>query len=76
MPAAGRGIRKIRQRRPGQTGDASDLSNTLVYAGENESTINPVLSSHDEIVELVFSGLMKYDGNGLPVPDLAGKLRV
>lgn len=50
---------------------AGDLSNTLVYAGENESTINPVLSSHDEIVELVFSGLMKYDGNGLPVPDLA-----
>lgn len=50
---------------------ASDLTNTLVYAGENESTINPVLSAHDEIVELVFSGLMKYDGNGRPVVDLA-----
>lgn len=50
---------------------AEDLSDTLVYAGENESTINPVLSSHDEIVELVFSGLMKYDGNGIAVPDLA-----
>ncbi len=49
----------------------SDQSNTLVYAGENESTINPVLSSHDEIVELVFSGLMKYDKNGNPVEDLA-----
>lgn len=33
---------------------AENLSDTLVYAGENESTINPVLSSHDEIVELVF----------------------
>ncbi len=50
---------------------AENLSDTLVYAGENESTINPVLSSHDEIVELVFSGLMKYDGNGIAVPDLA-----
>lgn len=49
----------------------SDLSNTLVYAGENESSINPVISAHDEIVELVFSGLMKYDGNGHPVEDLA-----
>ena len=57
----------------GQSQDSgtSDLSNTLVYAGENENTINPVLSSHDEIVELVFSGLMKYDGNGQPVKDLA-----
>lgn len=51
--------------------DLSDLSNTLVYAGENEDTINPLLSAHDEITELVFSGLMKYDGNGQPVCDLA-----
>lgn len=47
------------------------LSNTLVYAGENESTINPVLNAHDEVGDLVFSGLMKYDGNGKPVADLA-----
>ena len=55
---------------PDPTG--TDLSNTLVYAGENESSINPVVSAHDEIVELVFSGLMKYDGNGHPIEDLAG----
>ena len=47
--------------------DLSDLSNTLVYAGENESTINPLLNNHDELPDLIFSGLMKYDGNGKPV---------
>ena len=51
--------------------DASDLSNTLVYAGENEDTINPVLTNHDEITDIVFSGLMKFDKNGEPVEDLA-----
>lgn len=25
---------------------AADMANTLVYAGENEDTINPVLSPH------------------------------
>ena len=51
--------------------EKNELENTLVYAGENESTINPVLSAHDEVGDLVFSGLMKYDGNGKPVEDLA-----
>ena len=51
--------------------ERNELSNTLVYAGENESTINPVLSAHDEVGDLVFSGLMKYDGSGKPVEDLA-----
>ena len=51
--------------------DPADLSNTLVYAGENESTINPLLNNHDELPDLIFSGLMKYDGEGRPVPDLA-----
>lgn len=49
----------------------ADLSNTLVYAGENESTINPVLTNHDELTDIIFSGLMKFDGKGKPVPDLA-----
>ncbi len=52
-------------------GAAQDLSNTLVYAGESESTINPILNSHDEVPDLIFSGLMKYDGGGTPVCDLA-----
>lgn len=51
--------------------DSSDLSNTLVYAGENEDTINPVLTNHDEITDIVFSGLMKFDANGKPTTDLA-----
>lgn len=51
--------------------DSDDMSNTLVYAGESESTINPILNSHDELPDLIFSGLMKYDGDGTPICDLA-----
>ncbi|MCI2106359.1 MAG: ABC transporter substrate-binding protein [Intestinimonas sp.] len=51
--------------------ETEDLSHTLIYAGESESTINPLLNSHDELPDLIFSGLMKYDGNGTPVCDLA-----
>lgn len=51
--------------------DESDLSNTLVYAGESEDTINPLLNNHDELPSIIFSGLMKYDANGAPVEDLA-----
>ena len=47
------------------------LENTLVYAGEAESTINPLLNSHEELPELIFSGLMKYNAKGKPVPELA-----
>ena len=53
-----------------QSADMSDLSNSLVYAGENPETINPLLNVPAEIPSLVFSGLMKYDYNK-PVPDLA-----
>ncbi|MFA7171437.1 MAG: ABC transporter substrate-binding protein [Candidatus Paceibacterota bacterium] len=49
----------------------TDLSNTLVYAGESEDTINPILNSHNELPDLIFSGLMKYDGDGTPITDLA-----
>ena len=48
-----------------------NASITLVYAGENEDTINPLLTNHDEITDVIFSSLMKYDGNGKPVTDLA-----
>lgn len=58
-------------KKSGQTGKGPDLSNTLIYAGENESTINPVLTYHDELTDIIFSGLMKYDGSGRPVVDLA-----
>lgn len=49
----------------------SDLSNTLVYAGESEDTINPILNNHDELPSIIFSGLMKYDEKGAPIEDLA-----
>jgi len=57
------------------TSDA-DVSNTLIYAGEAESTINPILNSHDELPDIIFSGLMKYDANGKPVVDLAESVDV
>ena len=43
----------------------------LVFAGEAESTINPVLTSHQELPNLIFSGLLKYNGHGEVIPDLA-----
>ncbi len=48
----------------------SDLSNTLVYAGEASSNINPILNTHTELVDLIFSGLMKYDGDFNSIVDL------
>ena len=42
-----------------------------MYARENESTINPLLNNHDELPDLIFSGLMKYGGSGKPVCNLA-----
>ena len=53
---------------------AAEENKTLVYAGESESTINPLLNNHDELPDLIFSGLMKYDANGKPVEDLAESL--
>ena len=55
---------------PGLSAHADDLSDTLVYAGENEDTINPLLNNHQELPTIIFSGLMKYDAKGAPVPDL------
>ena len=56
---------------PGLSAHADDLSDTLVYAGEIEDTINPLLNNHHELPTIIFSGLMKYDAKGAPVPDLA-----
>ncbi|MBV7276210.1 ABC transporter substrate-binding protein [Clostridium sp. PL3] len=58
------------------TPSTSSPSNTLVYAGESENTINPILNSHDELPDIIFSGLMKYDANGKPVVDLAKSYKV
>ena len=52
-------------------GGSSADANTLVYAGEEVSTINPLLDTHGELTTIVFSGLLKFDGNGKPVEDLA-----
>jgi len=55
----------------GTAKNASELSNTLVYAGENTDTINPVVTGQSELVSIIFSGLMKYDASGNPIADLA-----
>lgn len=43
----------------------------LSYASPDYTTINSILNTHDELPDIIFSGLMKYDGKGNPVPDLA-----
>lgn len=54
-----------------ETDQQNEQNDTLIYAGESVTTINPVLNTHDEIVDLIFSGLLKYDGTGQPIEDLA-----
>lgn len=53
-----------------KTTGGSDLSNTLVYAGEADESINPIVSK-GELSGIIFSGLMKYDAKAKPVLDLA-----
>lgn len=43
----------------------------LRYASADYTTINPLLNTHDELPNLIFSGLMTYDVAGKPVPELA-----
>lgn len=31
-----------------------EMANTLVYAGENEDTINPLLNNHQELPTIIF----------------------
>ena len=42
-----------------KTMENTELSNTLVYAGESADTINPILNTHDELPNIIFSGLMR-----------------
>lgn len=56
---------------PIQLAHSNELSNTLIYAGENEDTINPLINNHEELPTIIFSGLMKYNAKGIPIPDLA-----
>lgn len=56
---------------PATSAADTQKKDTLVYAGESESTINPILNSHDELPDIIFSGLMKFDGNNKPICDLA-----
>ena len=46
---------------------------TLTFASSDIKTLNAVLNTHDELPSLIFSGLMKHDGHGMPVLDLASK---
>ena len=53
---------------------ATGMSNTLMYAGENAATINPVLKTGSELTDIIFSGLMKLDANRNPVVESGGEL--
>lgn len=54
-----------------KSANGSDLSNTLVYAGETADSINPIINDGSELSGIIFSGLMKYDASGKPIVDLA-----
>lgn len=43
----------------------------LRYASPDYTTINPLLNTHDELPNLIFSGLLTYDAKGKPIPELA-----
>ena len=45
------------------SGDAK--GKVLTYASPDYTTINSILNTHDELPDIIFSGLMKYDGKGL-----------
>lgn len=49
----------------------SNTGSVLNFASGDYTTINPVLNSHDELPDIIFSGLMKYNAAGEPVTDLA-----
>lgn len=51
-----------------------DMAATLVYAGENEDTINPLLNNHQELPTILFSGLMKHSATATPVVDMAASV--
>ena len=40
-----------------QEATESTKKDTLIYAGEAEDSINPILSAHDELATIIFSGL-------------------
>lgn len=56
-------------------GSHSSKSNekVLTYASADYTTINSILNTHDELPDIIFSGLMTYDAKGNPIPDLATK---
>lgn len=53
------------------TEKAASTGSVLNFASGDYKTINPVLNSHDELPDIIFSGLMTYDAAGKPIPDLA-----
>jgi peptide/nickel transport system substrate-binding protein len=60
----------------GNTGStASTSGKTLTYASPDYTTINSILNTHDELPDIIFSGLMTYDAKGNPIPDLAASYK-
>ena len=50
-------------------GSHSSKSNekVLTYASADYTTINSILNTHDELPDIIFSGLMTYDAKGNPI---------
>jgi peptide/nickel transport system substrate-binding protein len=55
---------------PDKSASKEAAGSVLNFASGDYTTINPVLNSHDELPDIIFSGLMKYDASGNPIPDL------
>ena len=53
------------------TNSSQQSKNTLNFASGDYTTINPILNTHDELPDIIFSGLMTYDAKGNPIPELA-----
>lgn len=55
------------------TEKSGSAEKTLTFASSDYKTLNAILNTHDELPSLIFSGLMKHDGKGNAVCDLASK---
>lgn len=53
-----------------QNAFAQDTANTLVYAGENEDTINPILNEHQELPTIIFPVCSNTTAKEMPFPTL------
>lgn len=77
LTASGCGNRKSEisvssvQNSQAESEEQSDISDTLVIAGDTVTSLNPLLNGDNDITRLIFSGLLKYGKDGKVYTDLA-----